>query len=119
MRHLAILSLLAAALLCALPMPVLAQALPNGSYLQSCRDIEVRGRNRPDAQLIAECQTKRGSWRESSLLYKRCRGDIYNDNGALGCKGASSGNAGGLPSELAQSCGMLFRRPHPAASARP
>jgi hypothetical protein len=47
--------------------------------------------------LIAECQTRRGHWVESSLYYKGCRGDIYNGNGRLMCKGGQSGNAGGLP----------------------
>jgi hypothetical protein len=75
--------------------PVRAQ--PAGSYLETCRDVEVRGKKRPNALLIAECQTRRGHWIESSLYYKQCRGDIYNDNGRLMCQGGQSGNAGGLP----------------------
>jgi hypothetical protein len=75
--------------------PVRAQ--PSGSYLQTCRDIEVRGKKRPNALLIAECQTRKGHWLESSLYYKQCRGDIYNDNGRLTCQGGQAGNPGGLP----------------------
>lgn len=74
-----------------------AQAQPNGSYLQTCRNISVAGRYRPDALLTADCQTKKGSWRESSLYYKNCRGDIYNDNGTLRCQGGQAGNPGSLP----------------------
>ena len=67
-----------------------ARAQPSGSYLQTCRDIEVRGKHRPNALLIAECQTRKGHWLESSLYYKQCRGDIYNDNGRLMCQGGQA-----------------------------
>jgi hypothetical protein len=74
-----------------------AGAQPAGSYLQTCRDIKVRGKHRPNALLIAECRTRGGHWIESSLHYKRCKGDIYNDNGYLWCERGGPGNAGGLP----------------------
>ena len=86
-----------AAFICALSMAEPAWAQPNGSYLQSCRDVRVAGKYRPDALLLAECQTRKGSWRESSLYYKSCRGDIYNDNGTLRCQGGQAGNPGSLP----------------------
>src|SRR6202008_3366390 len=74
-----------------------AQAQPNGSYLQTCRNESVAGKYRPDALLTAQCQTKKGYWRESSLYYKGCRGDIYNDNGTLRCAGGQAGNPASLP----------------------
>jgi len=86
-----------AALLVVLAMPATALAQPNGSYLRSCQNVSVAGKYRPDALLTAQCQTKKGSWRESSLYYKNCRGDIYNDNGVLRCKGGQAGNPGSLP----------------------
>jgi hypothetical protein len=85
------------ALLCGAFAAEPAQAQPNGSYLQTCRNVSVAGRYRPDALLTAQCQTKKGYWRESSLYYKSCRGDIYNDNGALRCQGGQAGNPGSLP----------------------
>jgi hypothetical protein len=86
-----------AALICALSMAGPAQAQPNGSYLQTCRNTSVAGKYRPDALLTADCQTRKGSWRQSSLYYKSCRGDIYNDNGTLRCQGGQAGNPGSLP----------------------
>ena len=77
--------------------PALAQSQPNGSYLQSCRNVSVAARYRPDALLTAQCQTKKGFWRESSLYYKSCRGDIYNDNGTLRCQGGQAGYPATLP----------------------
>jgi len=89
--------LIGVALLCGAFAAGPAQAQPNGSYRQSCRNVSVAGQYRPDALLTAQCQTKKGSWRESSLYYKNCRGDIYNDNGALRCQGGQAGNPGSLP----------------------
>ena len=54
---------------------------PQGSYLQSCQNISVRGN-----ELRARCQTKDGGWRDSSLSnFQRCRRDIGNDDGHLHC----------------------------------
>ena len=97
MRFVTLSSAIFAALICALSVAAPAQAQPNGSYLQSCRDVRVAGKYRPDALLLAECQTRKGYWRETSLYYKICRGDIYNDNGSLRCKGGQAGNPGSLP----------------------
>src|SRR4030095_12223245 len=60
-------------------------AAPTGSYQQSCRQINVVGSKRPDALLTAECRTKNGQWRPTSLYYKNCRDDIDNSNGTLIC----------------------------------
>src|SRR5262249_39545965 len=86
-----------AALICTLTIAGPAQAQPNGSYLQTCRNVSVAGKYRPDALLTAECQSKKGYWRQSGLYYKSCRGDIYNDNGTLRCQGGQAGNPGSLP----------------------
>src|SRR5947209_19707949 len=60
---------------------------PQGSYLQSCQDIRTNG-----DRLTARCQTKDGSWRNTSMDdYQRCTTDIGNDDGNLRC--ASGGNA--------------------------
>lgn len=97
MRFIVLLSTLLATLAGLLAPAGSAWAQPNGSYLQTCRDVRVAGKYRPDALLLAECQTKKGYWRESSLYYKSCRGDIYNDNGTLRCQGGQAGNPGTLP----------------------
>lgn len=54
---------------------------PRGSYLETCRDIEVRGHD-----LFAHCQERDGDWRDARLdHWNRCSGDISNDNGRLRC----------------------------------
>lgn len=55
--------------------------VPNGSYKDTCRMIQVIG-----GTLIAQCQKKDGTWRNSTLRYETCEGDIRNENGELKCK---------------------------------
>ncbi|WP_437591757.1 CVNH domain-containing protein [Sorangium sp. So ce1000] len=54
---------------------------PRGSYSRTCRDIRtVRG------TLFARCEDRSGNWHPTRLdAFKRCRGDIANDNGRLRC----------------------------------
>ncbi|XXX79584.1 CVNH domain-containing protein [Sorangium sp. So ce134] len=56
---------------------------PEGSYLRTCRDVRVdRG------SLHAMCKDRRGNYRRTRMVdYRRCRGDIENDNGHLRCGG--------------------------------
>jgi hypothetical protein len=69
-----------------------AQSLPAGSYRQSCRNIRVPA----PSSMVAECQDIKGNWKLSYLTFTNCRGDIYNNNGALAC--APSGKPDiGLP----------------------
>lgn len=52
---------------------------PRGTYLQTCRDIEVRGNF-----LFATCKTATPQWRNTSLQdFAGRRGDIANINGVL------------------------------------
>jgi hypothetical protein len=54
---------------------------PNGSYVQSCKEIHASGDD-----LHARCQTSDGSWHNTKLDdYQKCHGDIVNDNGDLRC----------------------------------
>ena len=54
---------------------------PRGSYRDTCRRINVEART-----LEAECQDRYGRWRYTELdNFQSCRGDIYNQNGILGC----------------------------------
>jgi len=63
--------------------PALAQAVPQGTYLQSCADVGVRGDT-----LIATCRTRDGREQRSALTgLRRCVGDIGNNNGILQCAG--------------------------------
>jgi CVNH domain len=58
-----------------------AQQPPSGSYLQTCRDIGVRG-----STLFATCQNTGGGWDSSELRdFQRCSGEIQNINGRLDC----------------------------------
>lgn len=55
--------------------------IPPGSYAQTCRDIHVDG-----DRLNAECQTRDGNWRRTSLDdVDRCGGPVSNDDGRLVC----------------------------------
>ena len=60
--------------------PIAAQAAPDGSYRSTCRDWHVDG-----PMLTATCSAGYG-WRQSSIDYQRCRGDIANDRGRLVCR---------------------------------
>jgi hypothetical protein len=54
---------------------------PNGSYVQSCKEIQAKGDD-----LHARCQTSDGGWHNTKLDdYNKCHGDIVNDNGDLRC----------------------------------
>lgn len=71
------------------PLPVYAQNVPAGSYLQSCTNVRVGG-----GQLSASCSAPNGS-RITSTTSLGCNGDIGNVNGYLRCNG--NGNPGGGP----------------------
>jgi len=62
---------------------------PAGSYTNSCRDIKVQGK-----QLKASCENRNGKWKNTSINYKKCDRDIWNDNGELSC---SKKNGSKLP----------------------
>ncbi|WKL58381.1 beta/gamma crystallin-related protein [Asticcacaulis sp. ZE23SCel15] len=69
--------------------------LPEGNYRQSCRDIDVRR-----GQLTAQCRTKNGGYRYTSLSLRDCRrGWVENRNGNLWCEvgGYPGGPGGGYP----------------------
>ena len=58
-----------------------AQSVPPGSYQQSCTGINADWRT-----LSANCRTRNGGWNYTELQdYRRCNGDITNDNGNLRC----------------------------------
>ncbi|MBI1685231.1 beta/gamma crystallin-related protein [Caulobacter hibisci] len=65
--------------------------LPRGSYLESCRDAAVRGR-----ELTAQCRNDRGRWNWTSADAD-CRGDMTNQDGRLVCYGGGGhpGQGGG------------------------
>lgn len=60
--------------------PAHAQSVPQGSYLNSCRNV---GMDRD--KLIADCRRMDGSWQRTVLDVDRCLGDIGNRNGRLDC----------------------------------
>src|SRR5215472_18370320 len=64
---------------------------PQGSCLQTCTDVRVQG----DA-LVATCRTADRREQRSSLAgFKRCIGDIGNNNGVLECNFASGAQGRG------------------------
>lgn len=67
---------------------------PTGSYTQSCQDIRVSGDD-----LHARCQNRKGELRDAKLDdYRKCSGDIVNDDGHLHCAaGAPVSGAYGAP----------------------
>ena len=85
--------------------PVFAQAIPQGSYLQSCGGARIDGDS-----LIALCKEDGGPERQSALLsYARCVGDIVNADGVLQCDFGSGAAAPAPALVLAQAryCGDL------------
>jgi hypothetical protein len=72
-----------------------AAAAPSGSYRDTCRSVREDG-SRRDPVLSAQCRDERGRYRQTTLRYRGCEGDIGNDNGRLVCAGRNgSGNGGG------------------------
>ena len=56
--------------------------MPAGSYQRSCRNLSLRGNN-----VRAECPDGNGQWHSTQLHnYKKCRGDIANQDGQLVCR---------------------------------
>ncbi len=71
--------------------PAAAQAIPSGSYQQSCQNIRVRG-----DQLSARCTNSQGTWIRSTIAVNSCRnGDIVNSNGQLACNRNAYNNGNG------------------------
>ena len=64
--------------------PAHAQPAPQGSYLNSCTNVGMRG-----DRLFAECRRMDGSWERTVLDVDRCVGDIGNLNGHLNCSRGS------------------------------
>jgi hypothetical protein len=59
-----------------------AQEVPSGSYVQTCRNIQVQG-----PALFAYCQDTDGHWRAAELYeFRECAGDITNVDGELRCE---------------------------------
>lgn len=64
---------------------------PQGSFTRTCTDYHV---DRND--LRARCQTADGGWHDAKLDdYRRCQGDIANDNGQLRCVAGGPVGVGG------------------------
>jgi hypothetical protein len=79
----AIVGLLGAVALAGLSFSVYAQGQPQGSYLQSCRDVRMQG-----TTLTAVCRRANGRGEQQTALgVAHCVGDIGNNNGALQCNG--------------------------------
>ena len=74
--------------------PLAAQAqqrVPDGSYLNSCKNAEVRRDDRgPGAVLVALCRSGRNDMART-VLPLPCRGDIANYNGQLVCQDRNNG----------------------------
>src|SRR4051794_29609212 len=71
----------AAAMLLPLAAVPAAAQIPAGSYLQSCRDVQVRG-----DRLIAICRTREGGWNQTSIGdIGQCAAGLVNSDGRLVC----------------------------------
>lgn len=55
--------------------------LPDGNYKETCRNMMVN-----DDVLNAECRKRNGEWRNTSIDFGDCYGNIVNDNGRLVCQ---------------------------------
>jgi hypothetical protein len=62
----------------------------NGSYTQTCKDIKSHGDD-----LEARCKTVNGDWNHTKLDdYRKCKGQIINEDGNLKCVAAGYGGVG-------------------------
>ncbi|MGC2694551.1 MAG: CVNH domain-containing protein [Candidatus Angelobacter sp.] len=62
-------------------------------YTQSCKDIKSHGDD-----LSARCKTRNGDWRNTSMDdYRKCHGQIVNDDGNLRCVAGVPVSAGAYP----------------------
>lgn len=96
-----------------------ASAQPEGSYLDSCRDVQLYHPRQPDGLLLAECRNNRGQWAISSLRYRTCRGDIVNDNGNLTCGDEDVGGDNLPPGNWRATCrNAYFQAPFLYAECR-
>jgi hypothetical protein len=71
-------------------------------YTQTCKDIKSHG-----DELEARCKNNNGDWQNTSIHdYRKCHGQIVNQDGALRCVAAGvSGVAGNVPfGSYTQSC---------------
>ena len=75
-----------------------ASGVPQGSYLQSCRNVYLDSSS-GKPKVYADCPDRQGNWHHSGTQYMKCSGDIANRDGELGCVGQGSGPgpSGGLP----------------------
>ncbi|HEY6306698.1 MAG TPA: CVNH domain-containing protein [Candidatus Angelobacter sp.] len=64
--------------------------LPYGSYRQTCQNMRVDGN-----KLFAYCRKADGGWRNTSIDYRSCGGEIINDDGYLRCGGGDNRYPGG------------------------
>jgi hypothetical protein len=70
-----------AVLACLSSVPASAQAIPGGSYIETCTHVHRYG-----DRLFADCRRVDGRWQRSALNdVDRCRGGIANTNGHLTC----------------------------------
>jgi hypothetical protein len=68
--------------------------VPDGSYLNSCRNARLAGIIFNDERvLVAECRNESGRYVSSQLDYRNCYGDIFNRNGRLECYRSNQGPA--------------------------
>jgi hypothetical protein len=80
----------AAAMLLPFAVAPAAAQVPGGSYLQSCRDVRMRG-----DRLIATCRTEEGRWNQTSIDNTgRCAGGVANSDGRLVCGTRGGFNVG-------------------------
>jgi hypothetical protein len=62
----------------------------SGPYTQNCKDIKSHGDD-----LEARCKTVNGDWNNTKLDdYRKCKGQIVNDDGNLKCVAAGFGRVG-------------------------
>ena len=72
----------------------------SGTYTQTCKDIKSHGDD-----LEARCKTVNGDWHNTKLDdYRKCRGQIVNEDGNLKCVAAGYGGVGraGYPYGISQ-----------------
>jgi hypothetical protein len=84
-----------AALCLAVSAPVFA--IPEGTYMKSCKDIKSKDPDDDSARIQARCKDSTGEWRKTSFDLDVCWGDLANIDGELVCIADQRHGGSGFP----------------------
>jgi hypothetical protein len=109
------LAVCSAALCLAVSAPVFA--IPEGTYMKSCKDIKSKDPDDDSARIQAKCQDSTGEWRKTSFDLDVCWGDLANIDGELVCIADKRHGGSGFPKNKPDAA-QAAQQPRPAKVAQ-